>query len=256
MTTTGGQDPRDDSAIDDRGGEGTVASEPTIREAFASAARNAGIGQVTPGEMPTASSLLAAIGGVRGLAEAILPGLAFLVIYRLTANLALAVGIPVAIAVVFVGIRLASRTPLTQALAGLAGVGVSAVLALMTGRPEDNFLPGIIINVVSLLVLLASVAVRYPLIGLVVGVLSNDGLDWRENAAKRRVLTVATLLWSGLFAVRLLAEVPLYWAGEVEILGTVKLILGVPFYALMLWVTWLLVRTVYGRENSSAGASE
>ncbi|HEV7957025.1 MAG TPA: DUF3159 domain-containing protein [Marisediminicola sp.] len=232
-------------------GDDTVrdpAAQGTFREALGAAVRNAGIGQVAPGEMPTAASLLAAVGGARGLIESILPALSFLVIWTLTRNLALSVLVPVATALVFVIIRLVSRTPPTQAFAGVAGVAISAALALFTGRAEDNFLPGLIINVVSLVVLLASLAVRYPLIGVIVGVLSNEGLEWRKDAAKRRVLNLATVLWAGLFAVRLIAELPLYFAGEVELLAGVKLVLGVPFYALVLWVTWLLVRAVYRRQ--------
>ena len=234
--------------------DGVPQREPSFREALEAAARGAGIGQVAPGEIPTASSLLKATGGVRGLFEAILPGVAFIVLHTLTGNLPISVLVPVAIAAVFVVLRLISGTPLTQAIAGIAGVAISAAFALFSGRAEDNFLPGIIINAVSLLVLLVSLAARYPLIGVVVGLLANEGTDWRRNAAKRRVLTLATLLWCGLFAVRLLAEVPLYLAQEVEWLGAVKLVLGVPFYAAMLWVTWLMVQAVYRRPAEAPAA--
>lgn len=243
MSTAGEEPDRDRTAGD--------GAEPSFREAFGTAARNAGIGRVAPGEMPTAASLLAAVGGLRGILEAVLPGLAFLVLYTLTADLALSVLLPVGIALVFVVARLVRRTPLTQALAGVAGVAISAGLALFSGRAEDNFLPGIVINVVSLLVLVVSLLTRYPLIGLVVGVIANEGFAWRDDPAKRRVLTMATVLWCGLFAIRLIAEVPLYLAGEVEWLAGVKLVLGVPFYAAMLWGTWLLVRTVYRPGSAS-----
>ncbi len=228
------------------------ASEPSLREALGFAVRNAGIGQVAPGEMPTAASLLKAVGGVRGIVEAILPALGFLVIYAATENLAASVLVPVAIAIGFVLVRLITRSSVNQAVAGVAGVAISAGLALFTGRPEDNFVPGLIINAVSLLVLVVSILSRHPLIGLIVGVLSNDGLEWRNSPAKMRVLTLATVLWCGLFLLRLVAELPLYLAGEVELLGTVKLVLGVPLYAVMLWVTWMLVRSVYRRENAAA----
>ncbi len=241
-------DSRDDASKE----EHQEQQEQTIREAFGAAVRSAGIGQVAPGEIPTAASLLKAVGGARGLIESILPALGFLVIYTLTKSLLLSVLFPVAIALVFVTLRIVSRTPLTQAFAGVAGVAISAALALFTGRAEDNFLPGIIINVVSLLVMLVSVAVRYPLIGVIVGVLSNEGLEWRRKPAKRRVLTLATLLWAGLFATRLIVELPLYFSGDVELLGAIKLILGVPFYALVLWVTWLLVRGVYRRDVATS----
>lgn len=227
-------------------------SEPSLREALGFAVRNAGIGQVAPGEMPTAASLLKAVGGVRGIVEAILPALGFLVIYAATGNLVAAVLVPVAIAIGFVLVRLLSRSSVNQAFAGVGGVAISAGLALFTGKPEDNFVPGLIINAVSLLVLVVSILARHPLIGLIVGVLSNDGLEWRNSPAKMRVLTLATLLWCGLFLLRLVAELPLYFAGEVELLGTVKLVLGVPLYAVLLWVTWMLVRSVYRRENTAA----
>ncbi len=222
-----------------------------FRDALASAARGSGLGQVAPGEIPTAGSLLTAVGGVRGLVEAILPGLAFLVLYSTTKNLALSVVAPVIVAVFFVALRLATRSVATQALAGVIGVAVSAGLALFTGRAEANFLVGILINVASFAIIVVSLVARYPVIGLVVGVLSNEGIEWRKDAGKRRVLTLATVLWAGLFAVRLGVEVPLYLAGQVEVLGVAKLVLGVPFYAAMLWVTWLLVRTVYATGKAA-----
>jgi hypothetical protein len=223
--------------------------QPSFRQSLGDALRKSGLGQVTPGEVPTARSLLSAIGGVRGLVESILPGLGFLVIYTLTKNVTLAVLAPVALAVIFVAVRLLTRSPVAQALVGILGIGVSAALALLSGRAEQNFLPGIVINVVSLTVLLASIAARWPLIGVIVGFLTNEGFEWRQHKSKRRVLYLATWLWAGLFALRLAVELPLYWTRNVELLGAMKLLLGVPLYAALLWVTWLLVRAVYAKAG-------
>jgi hypothetical protein len=223
----------------------------TFRESLGAAMRRSGLGQVAPGEIPTARSLLGAVGGARGLVESILPGLGFLVVFSITKSVPLSVLIPVALSLVFVVIRLVSRTPITQAFAGVAGIAISAVLALITGNAADSFIPGIIINVVSAGVLLLSLLVRWPLIGVIVGFLSNDGTEWRKDRAKARVLTIATWLWVGLFAVRLLVEVPLYLARQTEWLAGTKLLLGVPLYAAMLWVTWLLVRAVYARSQAT-----
>jgi len=220
--------------------------EPGFREAFADAMRKTGLGQVAPGEVPTGRSLLKAVGGLRGLVESILPGLAFLVLYATTKNLPLSVLVPVALAVLFVVTRLLTRTPVTQAFAGIVGIAISAILALISGRAEANFIPGIVINTLSLAVLLISILVRWPLIGVIVGFLTNETSQWRAQKAKRRVLYLTTWLWAGLFALRLAVEVPLYLAHEAEWLAGVKLLLGVPLYAGMLWVTWLLVRAVYG----------
>jgi uncharacterized membrane protein len=61
---------------------------------------------------------------------------------------------------------------------------------------------------------------------------------------KLRYFDLVTLLWVGLFGVRLAVELPLYFAGEVVTLGFVKLVLGLPFYLTMIWVSWLLLRRV------------
>ncbi|BDZ50787.1 hypothetical protein GCM10025867_30280 [Frondihabitans sucicola] len=214
------------------------------------AAQRAGISQVAPGEVPTGHALLAAIGGVRGLIESILPGLAFLVIYTFSQQLLPSVLIPVVLGVFFVVVRAVQRGPVPQALAGLLGIAISAVLALLSGRAVDNFLPGIVINAVSMVVLLITLAARWPLIGIVVGLLTSEGSAWRDDRAKRRVLTLSTWLWVLLFAVRLAIEVPLYLASQATLLGGIKLITGVPLYAAMLWVTWLLVRTVYTARHA------
>ena len=228
------------------------APAPSLSQTFADAARRAGIGQVTPGETPTAGSLLRAIGGVRGLIESLLPGLAFLVIYTVTGELTPSVVAPVVVAVVFIVVRAVTRSPVMPAVTGLLGVAVSAALALFTGRAEDNFLPGLIINAISLVVLLASIIARWPLIGVIVGLLTGDTTGWRSDRAKFRVVLVATWCWVGLFALRLGVEGPLYLAGNAAALGSVKLILGVPLYAAMLWVTWLLVRTAFGHGKTTA----
>jgi hypothetical protein len=218
-----------------------------IRESLESAVRNSALGELSPGEVPRAASLLKAIGGVRGLVESILPGLGFLIVYTVTQELVLSVLAPVAVALCFVGIRLLSRSSATLAFAGLFGVGLSAALAMFTGKTEDNFLPGLIINVVSVVALLITIAVKWPLIGVIVGFLANEGFEWREDSAKRRVLALATWLWVGMFSARLLVQGPMYLAGQTEWLAATKLLMGVPLYAAMVWVTWLLVRTVYPR---------
>ncbi len=232
------------------------APAATLSEQLRAAAQRAGIGKVAPGEVPTGHALLTAIGGVRGLIESILPGLGFLVIYTITHELLPSVLAPVALGVVFVVVRAVQRGPVPQAIAGLLGILLSALLALISGRTIDNFIPGIVINSVSALVLLVSLAARWPLIGIVVGLLTNEGSAWRADRAKRRVLTLTTWLWVLLFGIRLAVEVPLFLAGDVALLGALKLLLGVPFYAAMLWVTWLLVRTVYSARSAADMAAD
>jgi hypothetical protein len=226
--------------------------DPTFAEAFQLALGKAGFARVKPGEMPSGKDLIAAVGGIRGLVESILPGLAFLVAFSVS-NIVLkspdyliwSVGVPVILCVVFVVARVVARQPLRSALTGVVIAALTAGLALITGRAQDSFLPGIIINSVSLVVFLVSIAVRWPLIGLIAGALTNDLTGWRSDRAKRKVLTIASWLWVGLFAIRLGIELPLYFASLTDWLAGAKLLLGAPFYALLLWVTWLLLGTVF-----------
>ncbi|MCU1410394.1 MAG: hypothetical protein JWR04_1101 [Rhodoglobus sp.] len=232
----------------------SAGDDPNLKplgESLSAAARKSGFGAVEPGEAPSAGALLQAMGGVRGLVESILPGLAFLVIYTVTKDLFLSVAIPVGLAIVFVIVRAITRTPWSSALAGVIGLALSAGLALITGRAEDNFVLGFFINGAFLIALLVSLAVRWPLIGVIVSLIRSEGSAWRDDKAKFRVALIATILWSGLFALRLGVELPLYFAENAAALATLKLILGVPLYAGMLWVTWLLVRTVYARPERS-----
>jgi hypothetical protein len=49
---------------------------------------------------------------------------------------------------------------------------------------------------------------------------------------------------AALFAARLAAQLPLYFGGHVAALGTVKLAMGAPPFAALLWVSWLIMRPV------------
>ncbi len=227
-------------------------SQPGFRESFAEAVRKTGFGQVAPGEVPTAASLLKAVGGVRGIIESIVPGLGFLLVYTITHTLLLSVLVPLALSVIFVVVRLVTRSPVIPALAGIVLLAVSAGLALVTGKADNNFVPGFFINAACILALLVSIVVRWPLIGVIVGFLSNEGTAWRMDTSKRRVLYIATWLWVLLFAIRLIVELPLYFAHETTWLASARLVTGVPLYAIFLWLTWLLVRTVYSRSTGEA----
>lgn len=226
---------------------------PTFRAAMSAAARRSGLGKVTPGETPTAGALLAAIGGVRGLVESILPGLGFLVTYTITHDLVPSVLAPLGVALAFIVVRVVTRQPITTALAGALGIGISAALALLTGNANDNFVPGFLINGGVVLVMVVSLLARRPFVGVLVGLLLGDD-DWRRNPAKVRVAAVATILWAALSGVRLGVQVPLYLAESTEALAATKLVMGVPLYAALLWVTWLLVRTAWrAREEPADG---
>ena len=226
---------------------GEKATPPSFGEALSQAAQKSGFGQVKPGETPTAGALLSAIGGIRGIVESLLPGFLFVVVFAITEETLPSVLIPAGLAVVFVAVRLLTRTPVVPALVGLIGIALSAGLAIYNNDAKENFVLGFWLNGGYVLALLVSLAVRWPVIGIVVGLLRGEGMAWRTDKAKFRVAVVATVLWIGMFGGRLLVQLPLYYTDQTQLLGAAKLIMGLPLYAAVLWVTWLLVRAAYAK---------
>jgi len=227
------------------------------RDALQQALRTSSLGRIAPGETPSARVLLGAMGGVMGIVESILPTLLFLIVYTFTGSvrnqLVISLAAPVLASVVFVVIRVVRRQAVLTAVAGFVGVGISAAVALLTGSAKNNFVPGFLIDGAIVVTMGISLLVRRPFLGVLVGFLIGDR-TWREDRAQRRVATIATVLWLLLGAIRLAVELPFFFLGHIEALGAAKLILGVPLYAVILWLTWLLFRTSWTmpeREDES-----
>src|SRR5690606_12944522 len=109
----------------------------------------------------------------------------------LTLSLWVALGVGAVLAVV----RLFRREPLQNVVAGFIGLGIAAFLAHRTGRAEDVFLPGLLINVGYGLAYLVSIVVRWPLLGVFVGLVTGQGMDWRRDPDLLRAYTKASLIW-------------------------------------------------------------
>ncbi|MBF4569210.1 DUF3159 domain-containing protein [Plantibacter sp. VKM Ac-2880] len=234
--------------------DGRPQSGSSMSAAFGAAARKSGLGAMAEGDAPTGKALLAAMGGVRGIAEAILPGLVFLIVYTLTFDLVPSIVAPVALGVLFAIARLVQRQPVTQAVGGLLGIALSAALALLSGRAEDFYVLGFWTNGAYAVALLVSVLVGWPAVGLVAGYLMGSGTSWRTHPGQRRAMRWLTLVWVAMFAARLLVQLPLYFSGNVELLGTLRLLMGIPLYAPLLVLSWLVVRAVFPKAPSSAVA--
>ncbi len=184
-----------------------------------------------------------AVGGWRGLVESTLPGLVFVVVFVATGTFSAPVIAALAVVAGLVAVRLIQRTAVAQALSGVVGVVLGAVWAWRTGSASGYFVPGLWANAGYLAAAVVSILVRWPLVGIVVGIGRGWGTRWRDDRAVTRLMSVATLIVAAIFALRLAVQVPLYLADEVAALGTAKLVMGVPLFALGLWVTWLVVRS-------------
>lgn len=201
-----------------------------------------GLGAVIPGDAPTADALFGAIGGVRGIVESVMPGLVFLVIFTVTGELLPSVIAPVAVAIAALLVRLIQRLPVLPAISGGLGIAASAGLALWTGRAADNFVGGFLINSISLIVFGGSLLLRKPLVGVIAATLAPQ-TGWMTEALPRRAVTIASILWVVFFALRLAVQLPLYFANLTAALAATKLFMGLPMYAGMIWVTWMLLRS-------------
>lgn len=207
-----------------------------------------GFGAVSPGEAPTAGALFSAIGGVRGIIESLTPGLVFLVVFTVTGELFPSVVAPVAVALVALLVRLIQRLPLLPAISGGVGIALSAGLALWTGRASDNFVGGFIINSIAFTAFAVSLLIRKPLVGVIAAALAPK-TGWLTEPAPRRAVTIASTLWTGFFALRLGVQLPLYFADLTSALAATKLVMGLPMYAAMLWVTWMMLKSSHAARD-------
>ena len=187
-------------------------------------------------------SLLTAIGGPLGIAEAVLPAFSFSVVFAFSQQALPAVIVAVGISVCFIFYRLVQRKALTQAVIGLVAVGFAAFLALRDGgSAADYFVPGFITNASYGSVMLLSVLVGHPIMGYI-GQLLFGLKDWRKDKGLKRKFTTVTLIWVGFFSLRLAVQLPLYFANEVELLAASRAIMGAPAYAGLLALTWVMLR--------------
>lgn len=198
-----------------------------------------------------ADLLRAQLADRQGLIDSSLPTLAFLLAYLLTGQrlgpalvAALAAGAVVAV------VRAVRRQPLQHIATGFVAVAFAAFIASRTGRAEDFFLPGLLLNLAYFAAFAGSALIRRPLVGLGIGFMTKDGGAWRQDEALRRAAYRATWLWAAVFGLRLAVQVPLYWASEVGWLGTAKLLLGFPLFALAGIATYRLLSGPLARRRS------
>jgi hypothetical protein len=186
-----------------------------------------------------------------------LPAVVFVAVYLLNGRVLQ----PALIAALGAGVvilvwRLIRRQPLTQVLAGFAGVAISAYVSSRTGEARDFFLWGLIVNVAYGSAFLISLAVRWPLMGVVVGAITGDPTGWRRDPELRRIFAAATWVWVMVFGGRILVQVPLYLAGWVGALGTAKIIMGWPLFLFGAYVTYRLLRPVFAQRRSAEATAE
>jgi hypothetical protein len=201
-----------------------------------------------PVSPPDGPSLAEVLGGRTGALDASAAPVAFVVGYGIagaaggSAPLLWGGGAALVVGVAVAAVRLARGRRPAAVLAGLLGVAVAVLVALHTGRAVDFFLVQIASNAASALAWAVSIAVRWPLLGLVVGSALGQRTSWRRDPDLLRGYRWASWVWVGQYVVRLAVFVPLYLAGAVYALGIARVALTWPLVAASLAVSWPVLR--------------
>ena len=189
------------------------------------------------------------LGGRGQALDASLPSVAFVVVWLAADGLGAAQPVlagGIAAVVVAAGVALwrhrRGERPRAVAVGMLLAVG-AALLALYTGRAEDFFLPRIVANAGSLAAWLVSIAVRWPLLGLVVGALSGHPTRWRGDPDLVRGYCRASWVWVAQYAVRVVVFTGLWLADQVVALGIAQVVLTWPLVVACVAASWPLVRS-------------
>jgi hypothetical protein len=229
--------------------------------------------------------VLEQLGGWRGMVDATLPTVAFILanaFWELRTGIWAALG---AALVIFV-LRLVRRESVQQASSGLFAVGVAVAIAAASGQARDFFVVGIVRNAAVGVLLLGSIPLRWPLVGVIaeflapshLGAMASHSLPglrrrfgsptadagpgatdaaalrepdpepeqhWRDDPRLVRAYSWLTVLWGVTFLIRVLVQVLFYRANEVEMLGPASLLLGLPVTAAEILVTLWVVSRLH-----------
>ena len=221
--------------------------------------------------------VLEQLGGWRGMIDSSLPTVAFIVANAVD-GLRTGIWAAIASAVLIFVLRLVRRESVQQAFSGLFAVGIAVAIAAFSGQARNFFAFGIVRNAAIALILLGSIPLRRPLVGVVaefiapshLGAMSSDrapGLrggwqrasavlqpargepdpeperPWREDRRLMRAYGWLTFLWAATFLLRVLVQALLYQANDVSLLGTMSLVLGLPLTAVVVVITlWVVSR--------------
>ena len=183
-----------------------------------------------------------AMGGKRGLIDNGLPSILFLIVFNINHELRTAIWAALSLSVTLAVWRLIKRDTLQHALSGLVGVLICAWFANRTGNPSDVYIPKLLTNLgYGSLYLIGNLA-GWPILGLILGPILGENLQWRKHPARRRAYLRASWLWVGMFFTRIAVQYPIYRSGNLNLLGTVNLAMGYPLFIATAYGSWLVLR--------------
>jgi Protein of unknown function (DUF3159) len=186
--------------------------------------------------------VLSAFGGTKGLVDSGIPSIIFLVAFNVTHHLHSALFASIATSAVLTIIRLIKRDTLQHALSGLVGVLICAWFANRTGNPSDIYIPKLLTNLgYGSLYLIGNLA-GWPILGLMLGPILGENLQWRKHPERKRAYLRASWLWVVMFFTRIAVQYPIYRSGNLNLLGSVNLAMGYPLFIATAYGSWLVLK--------------
>ncbi|WIX81436.1 DUF3159 domain-containing protein [Amycolatopsis carbonis] len=207
---------------------------------------------------PSRESLAQILGGRRGAIDASIPPVAFVVGWLATGqSISWGAIVAIGVAVVLGTYRLIRGDKARAVVVSLAAVVIAALIALHTGRAEDFFLLQLLSNAASALLFAASIVVRWPLLGVIVGLLIGQKTRWRRDPALLRAYSWASWVWVLQYLIRVVVYGLLWWGGQVVALGIARTALSWPLVAATVAVSgWVLYKALPAGHPGLRLASE
>ncbi|MER5356230.1 DUF3159 domain-containing protein [Kitasatospora sp. NPDC002551] len=216
--------------------------EPAAQLGLVDVARDEEAARQAQASREAADTVMKAFGGVRGMIDMTLPGLVFIITYNITHKVPAAAWAALGLSALFVVARLLKRETVQHAFSGVFGVAIGAWISMKTGKAENFYLPGLLWNVGYCVGLAVSALVRWPLIGIMLGPVTGEMFTWRkQNPGRLAAYTKATWAWVAIMGIKPVILFPLYFTHNVNLLGWLKVALGIPPLLLAMYVTWQIL---------------
>jgi hypothetical protein len=190
------------------------------------------------------AKIISHFGGVQGLIDSGVPSLVFLLAFDITKSLDKSIIYSLIPAVLLTLFRIIKKDTLQHAFSGLIGVLICALFAHFSHKATGYYLPSVLKDAGFTLLYAITTLVGWPLIGVMLGPILGENMEWRKDPARKKTYQQASWLWCGLFAFRLAILYPLYLSKNVNSLGVATLLLGYPPFFLVVWMTWIIIRKV------------
>lgn len=177
--------------------------------------------------------MIESIGGWSGTLITAIPTLVFVIVNAMT-GLGAAVAAAVGSAVLLAGYRLVRKQSVQQALTGLFGVLIAALIAARTGEARGYFLFGIWSSFGYAALFAGSVLVRRPIVGVAWEFLEPTpgagDTPWYRRPALLRGYVLATLAATAVFLSRGLVQWALFERNATGWLAFARITMGFPLF--------------------------